>query len=51
MCIIMYYSSTPLFLQIAEIRDIRGKVGDDAYRVQVAWFYRPEEIVGGRKVS
>ena len=35
---------------MGRIRDIRavGKAGQ--IQVQVAWFYRPEEAMGGRKV-
>ena len=38
-------------MQVGRIRDIRavGKAGQ--IQVQVAWFYRPEEAMGGRKVN
>jgi hypothetical protein len=38
-------------LQVGKIREIRaiGKAGQ--IQVHVAWFYRPEEAMGGRKVE
>ena len=38
-------------LQVGKIREIRaiGKAGQ--IQVHVAWFYRPEEAMGGRKVQ
>lgn len=36
-------------LQVGKIKDVR-EAKDGQAKVQVAWFYRPEEAVGGRKV-
>ena len=43
--------NTCSLLQVGKIREIRaiGKAGQ--IQVHVAWFYRPEEAMGGRKVQ
>ena len=38
-------------VQVGRIRDIRAVVKTGQIQVQVAWFYRPEEAMGGRKVK
>lgn len=42
-------------LQIGRILEIRRPIkksqGAESIKVNVAWFYRPEESLGGRKVS
>ena len=38
-------------VQVGRIRDIRAVGKHGQIQVQVAWFYRPEEAMGGRKVN
>ena len=38
-------------VQVGRIRDIRAVGKNGQIQVQVAWFYRPEEAMGGRKVN
>lgn len=45
---VSYSGSCPL--QIAEITEIKEQVKGSDYKLDVVWFYRPEEVVGGRKV-
>ena len=37
--------------QVGRIKDIRAMGKSGQIQVQVAWFYRPEEAMGGRKVQ
>lgn len=43
----------PLLLvkQIGEIKWIGGRRPGGEHAVRIAWFYRPEEVLGGRKVG
>jgi len=36
--------------QVAEIKEIKEKAAGGDIRLQVAWYYRPEEAAGGRKM-
>lgn len=40
-----------LALQVGKIKDVRVQGKNGQVNIQVAWFYRPEEATGGRKVG
>ena len=37
-------------MQVGQIRDVKIQGKSNQIRLQVAWFYRPEDAAGGRKV-
>ena len=45
-----FFCKKVLSLQVGRIRDIKAQGKSGQISVQVAWFYRPEEATGGRKV-